>query len=250
SQGSAILYNFDDKSKIINSISWNFLVDREIFATGSEIDVIFSNIRGGWEGEGNIDEKPLFVEGPLGDYYLCHQAAGNAFDSPCQDMGKLPAAETCFMTGLGMYCMSAATTRLDEVVDIGTVDMGYHYPLPLPSPGLILSLDDHQLEYGDPFLLHFDLHNPSYDSITTDIWILLDIFGVYWCYPTWIPMSEGVNWKTMEIDFLRTYHETVLDFNWPHVNGNISGLRFWGVALKSGTSDLIGDLQVVEWGYF
>ncbi|MCD4652731.1 right-handed parallel beta-helix repeat-containing protein, partial [bacterium] len=36
SQGSAILYNFDDKSKIINSISWNPSVDREIFATGSE----------------------------------------------------------------------------------------------------------------------------------------------------------------------------------------------------------------------
>jgi len=56
----------------------------------------------------------MFVEGPLGEYYL-HP------DSPCIDAGSRSAEQA----GL-----SDRATQADSTPDTGIVDMGYHYPLP------------------------------------------------------------------------------------------------------------------------
>ena len=66
------------------------------------------------EGQGNIHENPVFVAGPLGDYYL-HP------DSPCIDAGSQSASAA----GLSDW-----TTQTDGTPDTGVVDMGYHYPIP------------------------------------------------------------------------------------------------------------------------
>ncbi len=53
----------------------------ETFDGLTEDDTIkFSNIEGGYEGDGNIDEDPLFVDSENGDYHLTE-------DSPCIDAG-------------------------------------------------------------------------------------------------------------------------------------------------------------------
>ena len=61
------------------------------------VTVEWSNIQGGWEGEGNVDADPLFGAGPLGCYYLSQTVAtGQPFDSPCvnagSDYGRKPRA--------------------------------------------------------------------------------------------------------------------------------------------------------------
>jgi len=56
----------------------------------------------------------MFVEGPFGDHYL-HP------DSLCIDAGSQSTEEA----GL-----SDRTTQADSTPDTGTVDMGYHYPIP------------------------------------------------------------------------------------------------------------------------
>ncbi len=78
----------------------------------------YSDIEGGYLGEGNIDADPLFVTGTSGDYYLSQTAAGQGSDSPCVDTGS----ETAEDSGL-----DDRTTRTDGVPDSGIVDMGYHY---------------------------------------------------------------------------------------------------------------------------
>jgi len=65
-------------------------------------------------GQGNIHDDPMLVTCPLGEYYL-HP------DSPCIDAGSRSAEEA----GLSDY-----TTQTDGTPDTGTVDMGFHYPLP------------------------------------------------------------------------------------------------------------------------
>ncbi len=67
----------------------------------------------------NIDLDPLFVSGPLHNYYLSQIAAGQGSDSPCVDAGSDTAAN------LGL---DELTTRTDGVPDTGIVDMGYHAP--------------------------------------------------------------------------------------------------------------------------
>ena len=70
------------------------------------------------ESNGNISLNPLFVSEPDGDYYLSQVAAGQATNSPGIDAGSDSAVN---------LSLDDRTTRTDREVDIGTVDMGYHY---------------------------------------------------------------------------------------------------------------------------
>jgi parallel beta-helix repeat protein len=68
---------------VLNSILWADSAGsgQEIYVDGtSSIDITFSDIEGGWEGEGNIDADPLFVLSEHRDYRLL-------WGSPCIDSG-------------------------------------------------------------------------------------------------------------------------------------------------------------------
>jgi len=86
-----------------------------------------------------ISEDPLFVDpdgednilgqegGEDDSFYLSEVAAGQVQDSLCLDAGSALASD---------LEMADKTTRTDEVLDLGTVNLGYHYSLeeipPLP----------------------------------------------------------------------------------------------------------------------
>ncbi len=78
--------------------------------------VSFSDVQGGWPGEGNINAVPLFALDALGCHYLSQTASGQAEDSPCVDAGD---PDSPLIDG---------TTRTDHVADSGIVDMGFHHP--------------------------------------------------------------------------------------------------------------------------
>jgi hypothetical protein len=71
-------------------------------------------------GTNDISVDPIFVTGPLGDYYLSQTAAGQPQNSPCIDYG--------FATAESLE-LHTFTTRTDSVYDEGIVDLGYHYPI-------------------------------------------------------------------------------------------------------------------------
>jgi len=118
SVGGAV-HNSDGSATLTNCILWNDLPN-EIHSVPGDVVVTYSDVQGGWAGEGNIDADPLFVGGFLGDYYLSQTAAGQPVDSPCVDAGS----DTAENLGL-----DTRTTRTDQVGDAGIVDMGYHYPI-------------------------------------------------------------------------------------------------------------------------
>ena len=84
---------FGGSPKLTNCIVW-YNVSPQII---SDASVSFSNIQGSWDGEGNIDEYPLFADPNNGDYHLKSQAGrwdpasgGWVIDdvtSPCIDAG-------------------------------------------------------------------------------------------------------------------------------------------------------------------
>ncbi len=81
-KGGAI-YSRYIPSTITNSIFWNnsAAIDPEIHdAFGGVSNVTYSNIQGGYPGEGNIDADPLFVDPDNEDFHL-------SLDSPCIDTG-------------------------------------------------------------------------------------------------------------------------------------------------------------------
>jgi hypothetical protein len=67
-----------------NCIFWGNTPDE--IDGGSSI-VTFSDIQGGWEGEGNIDVDPFFRDPENGDFHLMSTECGDPFDSPCIDTG-------------------------------------------------------------------------------------------------------------------------------------------------------------------
>jgi hypothetical protein len=87
--------------------------------TEAMLAVSSSIVEGGYTGGIDVlDADPLFVPGPLGDHYLSQTSAGQSTTSPAIDAGNRPSAD------LGLDQLTTAT---DATMDVGTVDMGYHY---------------------------------------------------------------------------------------------------------------------------
>ena len=71
-----------------------------------------------------ITLDPLYVNRPGKDFHLSHIVAGQGSNSPAIDAGS----DTAFLIGL-----DNKSTRTDFASDVGTVDMGYHYPGGVPN---------------------------------------------------------------------------------------------------------------------
>ncbi len=110
----------DTAAIIENSILRN-ANDSQIHLGSGTCTVSYTNIRDGWSGTGNIDADPLFAAGPLGQYYLSQTEAGQTVNSPCVDAGDPESS------------IPEGTTRTDHEDDSGIADMGYHYPLAVPT---------------------------------------------------------------------------------------------------------------------
>lgn len=100
---------------IRDSIVSGNLADEEAQVSNTPlVDVSFSLVLGGYPGVAVLDDDPLFVAGPADDYYLSQIAAGQTFPSPAVDAGD------------PMSPLIPGTTRTDEVLDSGLLDLGYH----------------------------------------------------------------------------------------------------------------------------
>jgi hypothetical protein len=91
--GGGVVSSSDASPILTNCILWN---DTLLQIAGDAV-VTYSDIRGGWEGEGNIDADPLFADPNNGDYHLKSQAGRwepvseswvvDDVTSPCIDAG-------------------------------------------------------------------------------------------------------------------------------------------------------------------
>ena len=122
--GGALRLDVGSDGTAINSILWGNSPD----AISGSCSVMFSDVQGGGTSSGNINSDPRFCSGPNGDYYLGHTSAGQPWNSPCMNAGFELARNNCItIYSYNSLCMTALTTRTDQVTDGSTVDMGFHY---------------------------------------------------------------------------------------------------------------------------
>jgi len=95
-----------------------------------ECEATYSCIENGDQGDGNIDDDPLWVAGPLGDFYLSQIQAGQAATSPCVNAGEQYILGTLQTT----YGLGDITTSILNHRDVGYADMGYHFPFHVGPP--------------------------------------------------------------------------------------------------------------------
>jgi hypothetical protein len=91
SVGGGIFGRTSSYPEVANCIFWadSAIVGSELeFDDSSDPLITYSNIQGGWEGEGNIDIDPLFRDPENGDFHLMSTECGDPYDSPCIDAGS------------------------------------------------------------------------------------------------------------------------------------------------------------------
>ncbi|MBL7147156.1 MAG: hypothetical protein ISS76_23165, partial [Phycisphaerae bacterium] len=89
----------DSKPTITNSIIYYNALDSDIIQIESNVTatITYTDVRGGWPGQGNIDADPLFTDSDNCDYHLKSQAGrwdmtsqswiADDVSSPCIDAG-------------------------------------------------------------------------------------------------------------------------------------------------------------------
>lgn len=148
---------------VVNCILWGDVSSEIYVVEGCSITVSYSDVEGGWIGEGNIDADPLFVSGPHGDHYLSEVSAGQLQQSPCVDAGDPSSA------------VPEATTRVDEGCDVWPVDMGYHYRQCTFEPVSLLWVqvipDTTQVRRGEDLWFAVDIVSLTDTTLMFDAWV-------------------------------------------------------------------------------
>lgn len=206
---------------------------------------------------GNMSEDPLFVNGPLGNFYLSQIAAGQAVTSPLVDSG----------TG-----SVSGSTRTDHVADSGQADIGFHYLLtqdppdtpptptpppvptetpvpthtptvtPTPDPAAVPRVEVYcsQSVYypGDRFALETNIYNDGYPR-EVDFYLLLEAAGQFYFAPGW---TQDIQRDNVIVNQGLT-HRVELVFDVPDNMQPCGPFAFYGALFVPETFDLIGEIS-------
>ncbi|MDP8241095.1 MAG: Ig-like domain-containing protein [Candidatus Hatepunaea meridiana] len=193
--GSGIYYD-EEAHPILNScILWGN--DPEQIYGDGEIDVTYSDVEGGWEGNGNIDANPLFADPDGGGFQLSWE---NWRD---EDETKSP-------------CIDTGDPDLDNDPENTRADMGAYYWHQEPYRAIIVvdpQALDLQINTGENDILNFNIANEG-DTLLifeTDVDITLE--------PEQLPRRDrrggpdGIEYEWRDND-----EEDGPDYNWIDVS--------------------------------
>ena len=136
-EGGGLALTAGTAHEVKNSIFWG---NTSALSTGNQVYIVpgappthlsnccyanppgdVSDSGGSISATASITTDPLFRPGSCGPYYLEHNGIlGGTTNSPCIDTGTSLVTAFSELTG--------RVTRPDNILDTGTVDIGYHYP--------------------------------------------------------------------------------------------------------------------------
>ena len=236
-------YGHESRLSLYDCILWNSANGAEVSSDLTDkVEITYSCVRGGYEGLGNFDADPLFVSGPLGDYYLSQRAAGQAEDSPCVDAGSMSAYNAA---------LADKTTRTDGVPDSGTVDIGYHYPTLFMLPEVWVSTPSDTYRHGETLEIVFEAINPNLYSYPVDFYAgIITADGVIWTIDADWSWSASLNPWFASLELPANFMfgpATLLSCDLPSTEPSISDPgTYWVAAAFThiGTTEFIGEPSV------
>jgi len=169
--GGAIHFDTSSSGIISNSIFWDNEGPEEI--TGSAT-ITFSNVQGGWEGEGNIDADPLFCNPDSGDYTL-------AENSHCLGTGTNGTNMGSFGVGCGIQ-VDWDFSLSDPVIEVIGTDNEWN-------PGDTISVEMN-------FCNHTDVAHNWYPGVTIESDSSLTSLhsGHIWFYAMFADTCHAISW--------------------------------------------------------
>jgi len=119
--------------------------------------------------------------------------------------------------------------------------------------GVYLTMPSHVFHRGDSVSLDAIITIPQeFEQETAPLFVLLDIgTGTdYWFWPSWRHYpSEGVDFQTKTLTPGRTTVPIIPAFEWPEVEGSLSGVSFIGAILDEPMTSILGNFGTWTFGY-
>lgn len=114
----------------------------------------------------------------------------------------------------------------------------------------VLIMADTHLQPGDTLALDVLITNPGDDLTDVPLFVLLDVFGEYWFWPRWRHYPPDIDWKNVDVPQGSVRIEIIPEFTWPDVGtGLVEGLRFHAALLNEAMTEVLGEVDTVEWSY-
>ena len=160
--------------------------------------------------------------------------------------GELTAGEPNVAAGEATHTPVPPTDTPTVVPPTGT-------PVPTETPvceklGVSIVMPSNDFGPNDEFYINVEICNPT-DDVYTDIplLVILDVKGEYFYAPLWVEFSY---YLLDSVDAQSLMEQVVLDpFLWPENAGTLPGVWFYAGMVLSDFSDLLGDLDMKEFGW-
>ena len=115
--------------------------------------------------------------------------------------------------------------------------------------GMVLTMADQDLTAGDLFDLKMTISNGGTQEITADAYLLLQIQDNYWCWPSWLEITQKLDCQVLTVPAHEEKTTDIMQFEWPEQMGSAEGLMFIGALFTKDTWDIIGDVNLIQWQY-
>jgi len=89
---------------------------------------------------------------------------------------------------------------------------------------------------GDPCALDLDCVNPGAER-PADLYVLLDVLGEFWSYPSWQPLDAGLDHQALTIPSGSSSRSLIPEFTMPAV-GPLEPLYFYAALFEPDTLSL------------
>jgi hypothetical protein len=115
--------------------------------------------------------------------------------------------------------------------------------IPGDAPWIELELNAEMFHSGDQFLLTATYGNPWPQDAEVRTYIVLDVYGSYWFWPTWCAYPDCIDWEDRTLTGASQFSETVLEFPWPSGSGSGQDICFHAILMDPETQELLCDLS-------
>lgn len=129
-------------------------------------------------------------------------------------------------------------------------------PTPTSTPAIELGVRIELPEMAHPgeiFSVTGYLDNPGEALAQVPVFFVLDVFGEYWFWPSWVhfePETQLIDFRYMDIPTGTTTEFVIPEFIWPDTgSATVEHLRFLGAMLTQDMSTYLGMLALEEFGY-
>ena len=99
---------------------------------------------------------------------------------------------------------------------------------------------------GDHFILQTQTVNAEDYEITAQEYIVLDVYGEYWFYPSW---SKDIDYVVVVLEPHSFNSDTILDFIFPQVSESLYNIKFWAALLDPEKYSIIGHFGYCNFGF-